>query len=118
MQRIGLLHFLKLRESGNHVLDGIEAVDAGRVLAVLVCEMRIVSNKLLEISHELVNGILHVLLSVFDPDLVLFANLHVLLLRAWPFLNDGLVRHFISLLNLEEIVGHCLVGEFVQKGRV
>jgi len=58
-------------------------------------------------------------MTVLDPYLVLVADLHFLFLGVrFAFVYERLVGHFVTLLYVQKIVYHCLVSEFVYKGRI
>lgn len=112
VQGIRLFQLLKLRQSRQHVLDGTQT---GRILGL--SEVGVILDEFLEIGHEFLNAVLHVTMSVFHPDLVLFGDLDVLfVLVGLTFVDEGLVADSIAIVDGKEVVRHGLVGEFVEDG--
>lgn len=113
VQRIRLLHLLKLRQTRQHIFDRAQA---RRVLISTLGKIRIIRHELLEIRHQLLDCILHVPVPILKPDLIALLDLKIFgLFTGVGVVDDGAVGYLVAFFDGEEVVGHGLVGEFVQE---
>ena len=114
MQRIRLLQLLKLRQPRQHILDRVQRIPT--FVTSPVGEVRVILDEALEIRHQFLDDVFHVSMAVLEPDLVFFRDGDVFDFLFWGALVEcDAVGGFFALLDGEQVVGHGLVGEFVDE---